>query len=73
MDGKDIDQFEEKRFGESKGASVFDGAPEDAAQHVIATGISWLNAIGDGEAQGADVVGNDAEGDVDFFLLGIAG
>ena len=48
---------------EAEGAAVFDGAAEDAAQDVVATGIAWEDAVGDGEAEGADVVGDHAEGD----------
>ena len=54
-------------------AAVAHGAAQDAAQDVVAVVVARLDAVGDREAQGADVVGDDAEGDVDFLLLGVAG
>ena len=54
-------------------AAVADGAAEDAAEDIVAVGVAGLDAVGDGEREGADVVGDDAEGDIGFFLLGVAG
>ena len=67
-----IDEFGEEGFFaiEAEGAAVFNGASQDAAEDVIAAGIPGDDAIGNREAQGADVVGDDAEGD--GFLKGIA-
>ena len=71
--GEDVDELVEERFVEAEGAAVAHGAAQDAAQDVVAVVVAGLDAVGDGEAQRADVVGDDAEGDVDFFLLGVAG
>src|SRR4029079_11148133 len=38
-----------------------DRAPRDPAQHVAATFVAGDDAVGDGEAAGADVVGDDLE------------
>ena len=54
---------------EAERAAVADGAAQDAAQDVVAVGVAGLDAVGDGEAQRADVVGDDAEGDVEFILF----
>ena len=69
--GQDGDELVEERLVEAEGAAVADGAAEDAAQDVVAVGVAGLDAVGDGEAQRADVVGDDAEGDVDLLLLGV--
>ncbi len=69
----DLDEFVEEWFGESEGAAVADGAAEDAAEDVMAVVVAGQDAIGDGKAERADVVGDDAEGDIDFFLCGVAG
>ena len=62
--GQDGDQLVEERLVEAEGAAVADGAAEDAAQDVVAVVVAGLDAVGNGEAQGADVVGDDTEGDV---------
>ena len=54
---------------ESERATVTHGATENAAQHIIAVGVAGLNAISDGKRKRADVVGDDAECHVDFFLF----
>ncbi len=71
--GEDIDEFVEEGFVQAERAAVADGAAQDAAKDIIAVGVAGLDAIGDGEREGADVVGDDAEGDIGFFLLGVAG
>ena len=63
------DEFVEERLVKAERAAVADGAAQDAAQDVVAVGVAGLDAVGDGEAERADVVGDDAEGDVDFFLF----
>jgi hypothetical protein len=68
--GEDIDELVEEGLFEIEGAAVFHGAAEDAAEGVVAVAVAGLDAVGDGEAERADVVGDDAEGDVDLFLLG---
>ena len=55
---------------ETERAAITHGAAQDAAQDVVAVGVAGLNAIGNREAQRADVVGDDAEGDVDLLLFG---
>ena len=66
--GQDGHQLVEERFVEAEGAAVADGAAEDAAQDVVAVGVAGLDAVGDGEAQRADVVGDDAEGDISLIV-----
>ena len=66
--GEHVHEFVEKRFVEAERAAVAHGAAQDAAQDVVAVVVAGLDAVGDGEAQGADVVGDDAEGDVDRFV-----
>ncbi len=67
---QNVHEFVEERLGEAERAAVFHGAAEDAAEDVVAVAVAGLDAVGDGEAERADVVGDDAEGDVDFLLLG---
>ena len=67
--GEHRGEFVKERRGEAECASVADGASQDAAQHVVAFGIAGLDAVGDGEAEGAQVVGDDAEGDIILFLI----
>jgi hypothetical protein len=68
-----VHELVEERFVEAEGATVADGAAQDAAEDVVAVGVAGLDAVRDGEAQRADVVGNDSERNVDLFLLGVAG
>ena len=55
--------FGEERLAaiETEGAAVFDGAAEDAAEDVVASCIAGKDTVGDGEAERADVVGDDSE------------
>ena len=71
--GEDADEFVEEGFVEAECAPVADGAAEDAAEDVVAVGVAGLDAVGDGEGEGADVVGDDAEGDVHALLSGVRG
>ena len=64
-----VDQLVEERLVETERAAIAHRAAQDAAQDVVAVVVAGLDAVGDGEAQRADVVGDDAEGDVDLFLL----
>ena len=68
--GEDVHELVEEGFVESQGAAIAHGAAQDAAQDVVAVRVARLDAVGDGEAERADVVGDDAEGDVDLLLLG---
>ena len=62
--GEHVHEFVKERFVEPERASVANRAPKDAAQYIIAVGVAGLDAVGNRKAQGADVVGDDAEGDV---------
>ena len=53
-------------------AAVADGATQDAAEDVVAIGVAGLDAVGDREREGADVVGDDAEGHVVLLLRRVA-
>ena len=66
---EDIDEFVEKRFLETERAPVADGAAQNAAQNVVAVAVAGSDAVGNGKRKRANVVGNDAEGNVDFFLF----
>jgi hypothetical protein len=68
--GEDIDELVEEGLFELERAAILHGAAEDAAEGVVAVAVAGLDAVGDGEAERAEVVGDDAEGDVDLFLLG---
>jgi hypothetical protein len=55
---------------EAERASVAHGAAQDAAQNVVAVVVAGLDAVGNRKRKRADVVGDDAEGDVELDLLG---
>ncbi len=59
-----VHEFVEERFVETKRAAVSHGASQDAAQNVVAVGVAGLNPVPNREAQRADVVGDDAEGNI---------
>ena len=63
----------EKRLIKPERASVTHGPAQDAAQDVIAVVVAGIDAIGHGEGKRPRMVGNDPEGDVDFFLLRMTG
>ena len=50
-------------------AAVANCSAQDAAQHVVAAVVAGLDAVGDGEREGAEVVGNHPEGDGILHLL----
>ena len=70
--GEDIDELVEEWGAEAERTAVADGAAEDAAEHIVPVGVARLNAVADGKGERADVVGDDAEGDIVFFLFGVA-
>ena len=70
--GEDINELVEKWGAEAEGAAVADGAAQDAAEHIVPVGIAGLNAVTDGKGERADVVGDDTEGDIVFFLFGVS-
>lgn len=65
--GEGGDEFGEKGFGKSERSAIADGTPEDASKDIIAVCVARLDAIGDGEAEGTDVIGDHAHGDIDFL------
>ena len=67
--GEHVHEFVEERFVETERTTVAHRATQDAAQDVTAPVVARLNAIGNRKAQRADVVGDDAEGDVELNLL----
>ena len=71
--GEDVDQLDRRTARESlaSGRSARRGAGCGAGRSCVR--VARLDAVGDREAERADVVGDDAEGDVDLFLLGLAG
>jgi hypothetical protein len=54
---------------EAQRATVAHGAAQDAAQDVVAVGVARLDSVRDGERERADVIADDAEGDVDGDLF----
>src|SRR2546423_3945690 len=69
--GNDRNELVKKRLVEFKYATVANCAPQDAAENVTASFVTRLDSIRDRKAQCADVIGDDAEGDVDLFLFSI--
>ena len=67
---EDIDELVEEGLFELERAAILHGAAENAAEGVVAVAIAGLDAVGDGEAEGAQMIRDDAEGDVDLFLFG---
>ena len=53
----------------SQCAPVTNRAAQNAAQNVAAAFVRWNDSVRDREAERADVIGDDAECDVDLFLL----
>ena len=47
-------------------------AAQNAAQHVAAPFVARLNPIGNREAQRPDVIGNDAERNINFLLFSLS-
>lgn len=58
-----VDEFRKEGFHEAELAAVADGAAQDAAEDIVAAVVARQDAVRNGEAEGADVVGDDAEGD----------
>src|SRR5690606_19309225 len=60
-----------KRVGrvEAEDTAEAHGPSQDVADDVVTTSIARLDSVGDGETDGADVVPDDAESDVDLLLL----
>ena len=56
-----------ERLLEAEVRSIAHGTAQDAAQNVVPVFVAGLDAVGDGEAQGADMVGDDAESDVSLI------
>ena len=71
--GEDVHQLVEKRILETKRAAVAHRPAQDATQDVMAVVVAGLDAVGNGKAEGADMVGDDAEGDVQGDLLSRGG
>src|SRR5690606_37997012 len=57
---------------EAEDAPEAHGAAQDVADDVVPSAVAGLDAVGDGEADGAEMVADDAEGDVDELLFGEA-
>ena len=57
---------------ESEDTAEAHRASQDVADDVVATTVAGLDPVGNGKADGADVVADDAEGDVDLLLPGEA-
>src|ERR1019366_7295344 len=62
-----------ERLVETEGAAVSHRPAQYSAQDVVAIVVAGLDAVGNREAQGADVVADDTEGDVYLLLLGHGG
>ena len=67
-----IDNAVHKRlFLSEEGITVSDGATEDAADDVAGFGVGGKLAVGDGEGDGAHMVGDDAHGHIHFVVNAI--
>ncbi len=55
---------------EAEAAAITNRAAEDAAQDITAAFVAWPDAVGDGETERPDVIGDDAESDINAFLFG---
>ena len=62
--GEDVHEFVEEWFVEAEGATVADSAAKDAAQNVVAVGVAGLDAVGNRKAERANMITDDAEGDI---------
>ncbi len=71
--GQRRDELVKEGFMQPERAPVTHRAAQNAAEHVVAVIIPGQNAVGDGERQGSDVVGDHAECHIDFFLPGVTG
>src|SRR5206468_13100318 len=65
------DKLEEKRFVKTKRAAVTNGATKNTTQNVSAAFVRRNDSIRNRKRERADVIGDHAEGDVDFLLLAI--
>ena len=54
-----------------EGVGITHGATKDAADDVAGFGVGGQLSVGDGEGNGAQVVGDDAHGHVDRFVLAV--
>ena len=50
-------------------AAISNSSAEDAAEDVVSAVVAWHDAIGDGEGQCAQVIGDDAESDRCFHFF----
>jgi len=71
--GEHTGELVKKRLVETERPSVAHGAAQNTAQDVVAVIVSGRNSVGHGEAEGPRMVGDDAESDVDFFLIAMSG
>ena len=53
---EDIHELVEKRFLETEGATITDGAAQDAAQYVVAVVVAGLDAVGNGKTERPNMV-----------------
>ena len=65
------EQAEEGVATTEEGVGITHGATEDAANDVAGFGVGGQLSVGDGEGDGAQVVGDDAHGHVDRFVLAV--
>ena len=54
-----------------EGVGITYGTTQDATYYVACLSISWQLTVGNREGYGADVVGNDAHGNVGVFLVAV--
>src|SRR5205085_2418490 len=64
-----VTQIEKKRFVESQSPAVAYSPAQDTPKNVSAAFVARLNSVGDREAERADVIGDNAESDVNLFLF----
>ena len=66
---KDVHQLVEKRFPKAQGAPIPHGPTQNAAEDVVPVGIPRLDPIRNGKTQGADMVPDHAESDINPLLF----
>src|SRR5437868_1931638 len=60
-----VHEFVKKRLVKSESPAVTHCPAQNATEDIISIRVAWLDPVRDREAQGANVVGNNAECDVD--------
>ena len=66
-----IDQLGQERVVDAQHAAMARRAAQQAAQHITAALVGGQDAVRHHEHRGTDVVGDDADGDIVFFVVAV--